>query len=63
MIVDGDRARRIVQGQSVAGEPPATGGGEAPLCRAYSLDGDFLAIMTYHATTGQWRPKKVFAAS
>jgi tRNA pseudouridine55 synthase len=62
MIVDRDRARRIVQGQAVAGEPPAAGGGEAPLCRAYSLDGDFLAIMTYHATTGQWRPKKVFAA-
>jgi tRNA pseudouridine55 synthase len=63
MIVDGDRARRIVQGQAVAGEPPAAGEAEVPLCRAYSLDGDFLAILTYHATTGQWRPKKVFAAS
>jgi tRNA pseudouridine55 synthase len=63
MIVDLDRARRIVHGQAVAGEPPAAGGREPPLCRAYSLDGDFLAIMTYQATTGQWRPKKVFAAS
>jgi tRNA pseudouridine55 synthase len=61
IIVDRDRARRIVQGQAVAGEPPTSGGSEAPLCRAYSLDGDFLAIMTYHAATGQWRPKKVFA--
>jgi tRNA pseudouridine55 synthase len=61
IIVDRDGARRIVQGQAVAGEPPATEGSEAPLCRAYSLDGEFLAIMTYHAATGQWRPKKVFA--
>jgi tRNA pseudouridine55 synthase len=62
MIVDADRARRIVQGQAVAGEPPAAGEGGVPLCRAYSLDGDFLAIMAYDAAAGQWRPKKVFAA-
>jgi tRNA pseudouridine55 synthase len=62
MIVDADRARRIVQGQAVTGEPSAAGEGGVPLCRAYSLDGDFLAIMAYDATTGQWRPKKVFAA-
>lgn len=61
IILDKERARRIVQGQAVVGEPPTSGGSEAPLCRAYSLDGDFLAILTYHATTGQWRPKKVFA--
>jgi tRNA pseudouridine55 synthase len=63
IIVDRDSARRIVLGQAVAGEPPATGGSEAPLCRAYSIDGDFLAIMTYHAATEQWRPKKVFVVS
>jgi len=62
MIVDADCARRIVQGQAVTGEPPAAGEGGVPLSRAYSLDGDFLAIMAYDATAGQWRPKKVFAA-
>lgn len=67
MIVGADDARHILHGQAVRGEPPATGqaGGDrsgAPLVRAYSLDGDFLAIMTYHTASGQWRPKKVFAS-
>jgi tRNA pseudouridine55 synthase len=67
MIVGADDARHIVHGQAVQGEPPTTGqaGGDlagAPLYRAYSLEGDFLAIMTYHAASGQWRPKKVFAS-
>jgi len=30
-------------------------------CRAYSVDGRFLAILTFDAVTGQWRPDKVFA--
>jgi tRNA pseudouridine55 synthase len=61
MIVGAETARRIVQGQAVPGEPPVDGdGSEAALCRAYSLDGDFLAIMAYHAETQRWRPKKVF---
>ena len=64
MIVDAGDARRIVHGQAVQGDPPATppvaAGGRA-LCRAYSLDGDFLAIMAYHPVTKQWRPEKVFS--
>lgn len=67
MIVGVDDARHIVHGQAIRGEPPAAGqaGGDlagAPLYRAYSLEGDFLAIMTYHPASGQWRPKKVFAS-
>jgi tRNA pseudouridine55 synthase len=60
MIVGARNAQRIRQGQAVVGEPPA-GSGTA-LCRAYSLDGDFLAIMAYHPASKRWRPKKVFAA-
>ena len=29
-------------------------------CRAYGLDGRFLAILRYVAETGQWQPEKVF---
>jgi tRNA pseudouridine55 synthase len=61
MIVGADDAQRIVQGQPVAGKPPSPDGDEVPLCRAYSLEGDLLAIMTYHPATGRWRPRKVFA--
>jgi tRNA pseudouridine55 synthase len=62
MIVGADNARRIVQGQAVGGEPPAMAGEGMALSRAYSLAGDFLAIMIYHPETERWRPKKVFAS-
>jgi len=62
MIVGADDAQRIVQGQAVQGEPPTEGGGARDaLCRAYSLDGDFLAVMAFHPASGCWRPTKVFA--
>jgi tRNA pseudouridine55 synthase len=61
MIVGADDARRIVQGQTVCGELPEVRDKSA-MCRAYSLDGEFLAIMSYQARTGRWRPKKVFAS-
>lgn len=67
MIVGANDARHVVHGQAVASGPPvgdaSTGGPNGdPLCRAYSLDGEFLAIMTYDARTERWRPKKVFAS-
>lgn len=30
-------------------------------CRAYSVDGRFLAILAFDSASGQWRPDKVFA--
>jgi tRNA pseudouridine55 synthase len=67
MLVGAKDAQQIVHGQGVPGDPPRDGqeGGDLsvmPLYRAYSLDGDFVAIMFYHAASGQWRPKKVFAS-
>ena len=32
-------------------------------CRAYSVDGRFIAILTFDATLASWRPEKVFAGS
>jgi tRNA pseudouridine55 synthase len=61
LIVGTHDAQRIVQGQAISGEPPANGDrGERVLARAYSCDGDFLAIMAYHPEMERWRPKKVF---
>jgi tRNA pseudouridine55 synthase len=62
VVVDADQARRIGQGQAierVAAEDDEDGSG---LWRAYSLDGDFLAIMDYDPKSGVWQPKKVFAS-
>lgn len=61
MIVGAEGARQIVHGQAVPGGPSANNGDEVRLCRAYSLDGDFLAIMSYNAPSGDWHPRKVFA--
>lgn len=60
MVVGGTDARRIVQGHAVAGPLPMIEDNEV-LCRAYSLDGEFLAILTYDAAAERWQPKKVFA--
>ncbi len=62
MIVGAEDARRIGHGHAILGDPPVMDEGQAPLHRAYSLGGDFLAIMTYHAAEGRWHPKKVFTA-
>lgn len=60
IIVSGDEALRIRQGQDVSDKPLAPEGA-GTLCRAYGPDGDFLAILSHNAATGRWRPKKVFA--
>jgi tRNA pseudouridine55 synthase len=62
IIVSAEDGRRIAQGQSIQADPPGGRENGDGLCRAYSLDGDFLAIMTYHAPSQRWRPRKVFAA-
>ncbi len=59
MVLGGEEAQRISQGQAVMGRPPAEDKGTA-LCRAYSSDGDFLAILAFQPETGMWQPKKVF---
>jgi len=70
LIVGEADARRITQGLPVVGEPPPDQPerddgpvGYAPSrCRAYSSEGDFLAILAYRPGMGQWWPAKVFAS-
>jgi len=61
MTVDEDSERAITNGQSVA----LVTGGEvsAKLCRAYSRDGRFIALLRYDVERGHWRPEKVFGKS
>jgi tRNA pseudouridine55 synthase len=60
MVLNADQARRIAQGQAIESSAPACGDGTS-LCRAYNLDGEFLAIVEHRTATGRWHPKKVFA--
>ena len=70
IVVDSGEKQRLVQGQAIpAGAavgdhgPSSTGAVTERWARAYSSDGDFLAIVAYEKDAGRWRPKKVFYAS
>lgn len=62
LILDGERAARVVHGQMVTGQPVASPH-DGMLCRAYDSQGAFVAILAFHTRSGLWRPKKVFVAS
>jgi tRNA pseudouridine55 synthase len=67
IIVDNGDRQRLVQGQPIAaGTAGARAGSgraeQAEWARAYSSDGDFLAILAYDEGAGRWQPKKVFYA-
>lgn len=63
IVVDAGAKRRLGQGQPVPARSGTPAEGEGNLARAYSLDGDFVAIVDYHAAARQWQPKKVFVTS
>ena len=61
-VLNTGQARRISQGQAIEGAVVESNDDGGSLWRAYSLDGDFLAIMSYDPESGVWKPKKVFAS-
>jgi tRNA pseudouridine55 synthase len=63
-ILGSENERRLLQGQSIQLAPEVVVQPALPgeLCRAYSSEGDFLAVVN-HASPGMLRPEKVFATS
>jgi tRNA pseudouridine55 synthase len=63
-ILGGENERRLLQGQAIRLAPEAIVQPALPgeLCRAYSDEGDFLAVVS-PAANGDLRPEKVFAPS
>ena len=57
MVVDAQTEARIRHGQQVQGSDSSV------LRRAYSQEGELIAILRHDPQTGLWQPKKVFAAS
>jgi tRNA pseudouridine55 synthase len=57
VIVDKEIESAIANGQSISLD---TKNLNADKCRAYSLDGDFIAVLSFAPETNRWRPKKVF---
>jgi tRNA pseudouridine55 synthase len=60
MIVDAQAEKRIRHGRQVEALPQAEGKRETGLRRAYSQEGELIAILRYDPQTGLWQPKKVF---
>lgn len=66
IILGANETSLVRNGQGVARSAPEIAGGqpggEPALARAYSPDGDFVAVVRHDEATGLWRPKKVFQA-
>ncbi|MEE9199685.1 MAG: hypothetical protein V3U26_07835, partial [Dehalococcoidia bacterium] len=70
-IIDRKAERAAISGQPIPviyatdfpEERPASAIGSGPIirCRAYSLDGRFLAVLAAPTPRGPWAPKKVFS--
>ena len=60
IVVDKGVAERVRNGRPLPGalRIPFEKPGEE--CRVYGSDGEFLALMSFDRSAGQWRPKKVF---
>jgi len=58
MTVDEGSEKAIVNGRPV--DMVAGGDVAAKLCRAYTMDGRFIAILRYDTEQGHWKPEKVF---
>jgi tRNA pseudouridine55 synthase len=61
LVLGPDKAQRLVQGQAIEASEPGADEDHARLWRAYSLRGEFLAIVSFDPASGRWRPHKVFA--
>jgi tRNA pseudouridine55 synthase len=61
LVLSADQAHRLVQGQAIQAPGPGPGEAGESLWRAYSSEGDFLAIVSFDQARERWRPKKVFA--
>jgi tRNA pseudouridine55 synthase len=60
VIVDKEIESAIANGQSISLDTKQLNAHK--YCRAYSLDGDFIAVLSFASETNRWRPKKVFIA-
>ncbi len=64
IVVDAQAEKRIRHGQQIEALSPDCGGVEKErFCRAYSQNGELIAILRHDPQMGLWQPKKVFTAS
>jgi tRNA pseudouridine55 synthase len=61
VVLSGEQERVVRNGGSVFLRNGDAGVNLENRCRAYSQDGCFLAVLSFHPETGWWQPAKVFA--
>jgi tRNA pseudouridine55 synthase len=61
IVVGSDDARRLANGQAIVADPRPRGTDDTGMCRAYSIEGQFLAIVAFEPKASRWQPRKVFA--
>lgn len=61
-VIVGKRLEDMLRnGRSIDAAIPAVQGVTSERCRAYTVDGRFLAVLQFDEALRQWRPHKVFA--
>jgi tRNA pseudouridine55 synthase len=63
VVVGGDEARSLAHGQAISADPAMENARSGDLYRAYSLDGQFLAVLKFDSSAHRWQPRKVFAGA
>ena len=62
IVVDKGVAERVRNGRPLPGALQIPYGKPGEECRVYGNDGEFLALMTFDRSAGQWQPRKVFTS-
>jgi hypothetical protein len=59
-ILNDEHVRDVQNGRPYQLAPDTAPSPAADTCRAYGVDGSFVALLRYEAAFGSWRPQKVF---
>ena len=63
-VIVSTRLREMIShGRPLPVDPRLPAGAARGRCRAYGVDGSFIAILAFDEAIGQWRPEKVFSLS
>ncbi|MSP11592.1 MAG: tRNA pseudouridine(55) synthase TruB [Chloroflexi bacterium] len=57
LVADAETSERIRNGQFIPAQKPI----QTTICRAYTSDGDFLAVLEFDLQRELWHPRKVFS--
>ena len=60
-VINREKEQQVRNGRPLVLDGP--GSTDETLCRAYSIDGCFLAVLRFSTESGLWQPEKVFSTA